>query len=64
MDYLYVLLNEGSEWEDMVILLSKDEAVSESKKYPKCRVEIFIKNKNTGYTPTYNYYKNGELVKH
>jgi hypothetical protein len=61
MDFVYVLL-DGSEWEDMIILLSKEDAINESLKYPNTRVEIFSKNNKLGYTPTYNYYKNGELV--
>jgi hypothetical protein len=61
MDFVYVLLF-GSEWEDIVILLSKEDAINESMKYPTARVEIFSKNNTIGYTPTYNYYKNGELI--
>ena len=61
MDFVYLLLH-GSEWEDTVILLSKEDAMNESIKYPNARVEIFSRNNNSGYTPTYNYYKNGELV--
>jgi hypothetical protein len=61
MELIYVLLN-GHEWEDMIILLSKEEAIRESINYPNTRVEIFSKNNTLGYTPTYNYYKNGELV--
>ncbi len=61
MDFIYVLLC-GNEWEDMIILLSKEEAINESIKYPNSRVEIFGKNNKLGYTPTYNYYKNGELI--
>jgi hypothetical protein len=59
MDFVYVLLN-GSEWEDMVIFLSKDHAIQESINHPKSRVEIFSKTDKSGYIPTYNYYKNGE----
>jgi len=63
MDFVYVLLN-GSEWEDMIVLLSKDDAINESINNPNARVEIFSKNKNkqSRYEPTYSYYKNGELV--
>ena len=57
MDFVYVLLL-GSEWEDIIILLSKEDAINESIKYPNSRVEIFSKNNTPGYTPTYNYYKN------
>ena len=63
--YIYVLIYEGHDWEDIVILLSKEEAINESIKYPEARVEIFSKSNNLGYggyRPTYNYYKNGELV--
>ena len=52
MNFIYVLI--GDEWGDFVIFLSK-----ESIKYPKSRIEIFSKNDKTGYTPTYNYYENG-----
>jgi len=63
MDYLYVFIDKN-DWEDIVIFLSKEDAKNESKKYPNARVEIFtISNESSaGYTPTYNYYKNGELV--
>jgi len=59
-NFVYVLL-KGLEWEDMVIYLSKEDAIAASKMWPKCRVEIFGK-KNGGYIPTYNYYENGEYV--
>jgi hypothetical protein len=61
MDFVYVFLNENN-WEDIVIFLSKEDAINESKKYPKARVEIFSINNELGYTPTYNFYKNGELI--
>ena len=61
MDFVYVLFY-GSEWEDMIILLLKEDAINESIKHPNSRVEIFSKNNKSGYTPTYNYYKNGELI--
>ena len=32
------------------------------KKNPKARVEIFKINEKVGYTPSYNFYKNGELI--
>ena len=62
MDFVFVLLC-GSEWEDITILLLEEDAINASKNYPNERVKIFSKNKNLGYTPTYNYYKNGILVK-
>ena len=61
-DVVYMLLPDGAEWEDMVLILNKEEAIEASKKYYKCRVEIFGKQKDKiGYTPTYYYYTNGEL---
>jgi hypothetical protein len=60
MEFIYVLVSKDSEWEDMVIFISVEEAIKESIKYPEQRIEIFSKsNDNAGYTPTYNYYKNG-----
>ena len=61
MEFVYVFLY-GSEWEDVVIFLTKEEAISQSIKHPKYRVEIFSKTDKPGYTPTYTYYKNGELI--
>lgn len=61
MDFIYVLLI-GNEWEDINILFSKEDAINESIKNPNSRVEIFSKNNKLGYSPTYNYYKNGECV--
>jgi|UniRef100_A0A6C0KQG5 hypothetical protein len=62
MDFVFVLVC-GNEWEDITILLSEEDAINESKNYPNNRVEIFSKNNKFGFTPTYNYYKNGMLVK-
>jgi hypothetical protein len=61
MDYIYVFI-ETNDWEDIVIFLSREDAKNESKKYPNARVEIFKIDREVGYTPTYNFYKNGELV--
>jgi hypothetical protein len=65
-DKVYVFLF-GDEWEDTRIILTEEEAIDISRKYPKHRVEIFDKkiNKeafNIGYSPSYNYYKNGKLI--
>ena len=59
MEFVYLLMN-GSEWEDIVVILSKDDAIKASIDNPNIRVEIFSKTTKLGYTPTYNYYKNGE----
>lgn len=59
MEFVYVLVNQ--EWEDMVILLSKEQAIKTSKMNPHARVEVFIQTTD-GYVPTYNYYKNGDYI--
>jgi hypothetical protein len=61
MDFIYIFLY-GSEWEDVVIFLSKEEAIKESIMHPNHRVEIFSRTNTSGYRPTYNYYKNGEYI--
>ena len=61
MDYLYVFI-KANDWEDIIIFLSKEDAKNQSKKYPNARVEIFEIDQEIGYTPTYSFYKNGELV--
>ena len=60
--FIYVLLKgDGSEWEDLVLLLSKKDAIEKSITYKNGRVELF-RNSPSGYIPTYNYYKNGQLI--
>lgn len=61
MNFIYALCY-GSEWEDLVIFLSREDAIKESMNHPNHRVEIFRKSGNSGYIPTYNYYKNGEYI--
>ena len=62
IEFIYVLVSFGCEWEDLKIYLTQEEAIDISIKYPKCRVEIFSKNKlENGYVPTYSYYLNGKL---
>lgn len=61
MEYIYVLLY-GGEWEDLIIFLSKEDAIKESLNYSNSTVQIFSKNDKSGYTPTYNYYENGEFI--
>jgi hypothetical protein len=61
MEHIYLFLY-GSEWEDTIVLLTKEEAIKKSKKYPDKRVEIFSKTNESEYKPTYQYYKNGELI--
>ena len=61
MENIYVLLY-GGEWEDLIIFLSKEDAIKESLNYPNSTVQVFSKNDKSGYTPTYNYYDNGEFI--
>ena len=62
MDCIYVFL-WGNDWEDAIIFLSEEDAIKQSIENPNCRVEIFSKAGNGGYIPTYNYYKNGALIR-
>ena len=61
MEFVYVLMN-GCDWEDIIIFLSKEDAIKESIHRPKNRIEIFSKTSTAGYIPTYNYYQNGEYI--
>jgi len=62
-DAIYMLVQDGDEWEDISVILKKEDAIAASIKYQKSRVEILTKKANNfGYTPSYNYYKNGTLV--
>jgi hypothetical protein len=62
MEQVFVLVKGGDwEWEDIVIFLSKYEAIQASIKYPRYQIEVFEKKSDeSGFEPTYNYYKNGE----
>lgn len=63
MKFVYVLVSDDIEWEDIVILLTEEEAIQTSITYPNRRVEIFSKTDTLrGYVPTYNYYENGEYI--
>jgi len=63
MEKIFVLV-KSSEWEDIVIFLSQEEAIQSSIKFPRYHVEIFEKrNELPGFEPSYSYYKNGEYYK-
>jgi hypothetical protein len=58
--YIYALLH-GSEWEDIILFLTEEDAINASIKYPDSRVEIFHKTE-LGYIASYNFYKNGKHI--
>jgi hypothetical protein len=62
MDFIYMLVCDGDEWEDMIVYLTKEEAIEASKHYKNARVEVFRKSEKGGYFPSYNYFKNGNFV--
>jgi hypothetical protein len=62
MDFIYMLVSDGNDWEDMVIYVTKEEAIEASKNNSNARVEVFHKTEKGGYVPSYNYYKNGNYV--
>jgi hypothetical protein len=61
--YLYALIL-GTNWDDTIIYLTEDEAITASLNHPYCRVEMFRKKLNLpGYVPMYSYYENGILYR-
>lgn len=62
MNFVYLLITTSGDWEDSIIFLTENDAINASIKYPNYRIEIFSKNNDFGYLPTYNYYKNGKLI--
>lgn len=63
MEHIYVFVVDGAEWEDLIIFLTKEEAIEKSKQCPKVRIELFERSPKGGYRPTYNYYLDGVYVK-
>ena len=61
MKNLFVVVSNDSTWEDIAIIITEKQAIEESMKHPELRIEIFEKV-GSKYKPTYNYYKNGELI--
>lgn len=59
MTFVYVFFN-GGDPEDMIIFLTKEDAIDASLKYPDARIEVF-QNYNFGHQMAYMYYKNGKL---
>ena len=62
MENVYLLIQGGGDWEDMIIVVSQEEAIALSKQYPNSRVEIFRKSEK-GYIPSYNYFKDGKYIR-
>jgi hypothetical protein len=62
MEYLYMLVGDGFEWEDMLLYTEETDAITASRRYPTRRVEIFKRDGHGTYSPTYSYWQNGELV--
>lgn len=58
-NFIYLFIKDNSDWEDYIIITSKNKAVEYSK-IKNCRIEIFTKNEEENYEPTFCYYKNGE----
>lgn len=58
----FVFLVNSYDWEDNIIILNNKQAIKMSLEYPNSRVEIFSKNADDTYTPTYCYYKKGKLI--
>ena len=62
--FIFILFIE-KDWKNKntIIVLTEEDAIELSMKYPKGRVEIFAKkDHHKGYGPTSNYYKNGNYI--
>ena len=60
--YLYMLVPNEAEWEDMVLMLNIEDAIIISKRYYKNTVQIFVKKEDSiKYKPMYKYFENGIL---
>jgi hypothetical protein len=55
MEHVYILIY-GSDWEDVIVFLSLEDAIKESKRRPDSRIEFFSKTDTPGYHPTNNCY--------
>ena len=58
-NFIYLFIKDNSDWKDYTIITNKNKAIEYSK-IKDCRVEIFTKNEEENYKPTFCYYKNGE----
>jgi len=61
---VYLFVVDGGEWEDLIVFLSKEDAIEKSKQYPNTRLEVFTQSPKGGYRPTYKYYLNGVRVEY
>lgn len=64
LKFIYLLLEDECEWEDIIIYTTEDEAIEASKKYTSSRIEIFKKDENyenSRYKPNYCYIKDGRF---
>ncbi len=57
-----MLVGDGAEWEDIVLYADEAEAIAASLKHKRIRVEIFKRDTEGAYRPTYNYYLAGNLI--
>ena len=60
MEFVYLCIF-GSDWDETIIILSKEDAIKHSIEHPNNRIEIFCKTHANMYIPTYSYYQNGIL---
>ena len=66
MDYIYVFIDDQGIWEedeDIIVFLSKEEALRASKRHPTVRIEVFAQSPKGGYRPTYAYFLDGKYCK-
>ena len=59
MEFVYVSVPDGAEWEDLTIYVTEEEGRAASIRHPCVRVEIFQRRPGGGFVPTYHYFLNG-----
>lgn len=61
---VYLFVVDGAEWEDIIVFLSKEEAIEKSLKHPNIRLEVFTISPKGGYHPAYTHYLNGVRIEY
>ncbi len=61
MEFVYLLIPNGGEWEDFEIYLTEEDAMEATRRNKNSRAELF-KKQGAKYVPTYTTIVNGERV--
>ncbi len=61
MEFVYVYMPNGGEWEDFEIYLTEEDAMEATRRNKNSRAELF-KKEGKKYVPTYLYLVDGKQV--